>query len=585
MNNKKDFGEEFGFLDSEEESLIGRYEEMLAQGRASYFDVSEFEDIIDYYSDRFELKKAMQAIAFAEKVHPFSPSIRLIKASLFAFTNKPRKALSIIFQLEQSEHVIDLDPFRLKLSKAYALILTGKVREGLAVQHDLLNSEAIDLFDVEQVLTIVTNGLLEQDRCEEAIRNLKNFRDKVERSPVLLDCLANAYVELDDLESAAACYKKCVEKNPFDPQMWCNLADVLEGVDEAMQAYDYALLLDEKMPQAYCGKAELLNETGKIEEAGELLLKGVNVCPYDMELFDMLMEHYEATLDYDTALLLCRTMVEENPGNPHLWLSLARVCCYMELFEEALMACDTSALIDEDLSADVCEVKASIYLAMGLPEKELEMYEKLLKADKHNLLLACEVGMLYESRGELDVAYRVYAAAINANPDQPHLYLRMSMLLDSGNRPEDAYRYAQRAVALDDRCSDAWYLLATLQRRRGEPKEMLRSLKRALAGREHCPGAIEMLYELVVEDTPGTTPLLKLAEKRCAGAPIAQPHCYMAALHFSLQDMEKCLTCLERALNINARYSLEFFFKLCPKAKKSAEVKTLCRLYKKAGNK
>jgi tetratricopeptide (TPR) repeat protein len=583
VDNIKDFGEEF--LDSEEEALVGRYEDMLAQGRACYFDVSECEEIIDYYRNRYELEKAMQAVNMAEKLHPLALPIQLMKASLFAFCNKPRKALNIILRLEQSKDMHDLDLFGLKLTKAYALILVGKIREALALQQDMLDNEAADNFDVEQVLFIMTSGLLTAGKYEEVIQNLQRFEGKMQLSPELLGSMASAYAELDNVGMAVEYYKKGIAQDPFDPAMWCDLADMQEDSDEAMTAYDYALLLDEKMPQAYCGKAALLSEMGMEDEAGALLLKGINTCPYDADLYDMLMAYYEATEDYDGAMQCCKKMIGENPYNPYLWIGFARACCYMERYEEALEACDTTVLLNEDMSADMYEVKASIYQAMGLPDKELEMYEKMLKCDVHDLSMVYEIGALYEDRGEPEVAYKIYADAIYANPDDAHLFFRMAVLLDSANMVEEAYRCAQRAVALDRQNSRTWGLLATLQRRKGDRQEMLHSLKQSLTGKEGSAAAIVLLYELIVKDKEsGAMPLLKYAEKSCRSIPVALPHCYMAALYFSLCSIEKCLRSLEQALSIDADCSPKAFFEICPKAKKIPEVKNLCRLYKKNGS-
>jgi tetratricopeptide (TPR) repeat protein len=580
VNNTKDFEEEFP--DSEEKALIGRYEDMLAQGSACYFDVSECEEIIDYYRDRYELEKAMQAVGIAEKLHPFALPIQLIKASLYAFYNKPRKALNIIMRLEQSENIQGLDLFGLKLTKAYALISIGKIREALALQQDMLDNEAADNFDAEQVLTIITNGLLMEGKYEEAIQNLQRFENKMQLPPELLGSMAGAYAELNDVDMAVEYYKKSIAQDPFNPMIWCDLADVQEDNDKAMEAYDYALLLDEKMADAYCGKAALLNEMGMEKEVGAVLLKGVNTCPYNAELYDMLMEHYEETKDYDSAMQCCKKMVGKDPHNPHLWINFARACCNMEQYEEALEACDTTLLLNEDLKAEIYEVKASIYLAMGLLDKELEMYEKMLKCDVHDLALVREIGELYEERGEPLIAYKIYAAATDANPNDAHLFFRMAALLDSANMAEEAYRCAQQALALDKRNSMMWCFLATLQRKRGERREMLHSLKQSLTLKECTAAAIVLLYALIVEDKDSSAmPLLKYAEKSCMSMPMAFPHCYMAALYFSLDNMEKCLSSLERALSIDADCSPKIFFEICPKAKKVPEVKSLCRLYKK----
>lgn len=564
--------------------MISRYETMQAQGGASYFDVSECEDIIDYYDTRYEEEKAMQAVLWAEKLHPLSPSIQLIKASLFAFNNKPRKALNIIARLEQQESACELDVFRLKVSKAFALIATGKYEEAYELQQDLLHDEAIDSADVEYALTVITFGLLRQEEFLQAILNLLHFEKKIQLSSTLLGYLAYAFAEMNEVSSAVEYYKKGIAQDPFDPVLWCDMADLLDDNDEAIKAYDYALLLDEKMAPAYCGKAEALNELGMTEEAEDVLLKGIEVCPYSPDLYDLLVEYCVEKEDYDSAMAYCQKMMEQDPSYPNLWLSIARISACMEKYEDALKACDAAASLDEDMTSGACEVKASIYLAMGLPDKELEMYTAMLQNEMYDVGVAHDVGLIYETRGEYDVACQIFTEAINTNPREPTLYARMTLLLNKMNKPKEAYLYAQRTVKLDNQSSFAWSLMAATEWRCGKTEKVIPSLKKAFTCSECSVGAIAVFYEIfIANEVPNMRSLLKYVERADVDNPIA--HCYMAALFFSMNDMQKSFDRLEQALEIDPENSLPFFLELCPGAKKKTEIKRLSREYRQVNKK
>jgi tetratricopeptide (TPR) repeat protein len=582
VKNKRNFGKDF--LDSEEESLISRYEDMQAKGVSTYFDVSECEDIIDYYGMRCEIEKAVQAALWAEKLHPLAASIQLIKASLFAFNGKPRKALNIIANLEQLGPEHELNMFRLKICKAFALIATGKIKEALNIQQDLLSSEILDDVDVEHVLTVITNGMLEQEEFLEIVLNLRRFEDKIQFSTTLLSYMATAYAGVDDWTGAIECYKKGIAQDPFDPMLWCDMADLLDDEEEALAAYDYALLLDEKMVQAYRGKAELLNGLDRAEEAEKLLLKGVEVCPYDEDLYDQLVDRYVSKEDYDSAMACCQKMMEKDPRSPTLWLSIARVFAFMEKYEDALEACDTAILLDEDITSSAYELKAFIYMEMELPDKELEMYMAMLQNEMFDVAVVHEIGLIYEVRGETEVVAQIFAAAIEANPEEATLYARMSHLMHRMNKPKEAIRYAHRAVKLDSQDSLAWTFKAEIEWKCGKQKEMLHSLKKALTCIECNISAIALFYEIVCEnEIPNMLSLLEHAERAYINNPVA--HCYMAALFFSLNDMQKCLSRLKQALEMDPDDSALFFFELCPNAKKKPELQRLCSTYRQANKK
>ena len=89
------------FSDSENiNSFVARFEEMLQKNEQYFFDVDEFEDIIDYYATKDNHKKALQAVKLATSQHPASVELLLKKAQVLADSNKPRKALEVLSDIE-----------------------------------------------------------------------------------------------------------------------------------------------------------------------------------------------------------------------------------------------------------------------------------------------------------------------------------------------------------------------------------------------------------------------------------------------------------------------------------------------------
>src|SRR5205809_6328318 len=80
---------------------IERYEEMLRNEDAYFFDVDAFVNIIDYYIEKNDAVKALQVVHFATQQHPGSVEFLLRKAQLLAMISKYEQALLI---LEQAEH-------------------------------------------------------------------------------------------------------------------------------------------------------------------------------------------------------------------------------------------------------------------------------------------------------------------------------------------------------------------------------------------------------------------------------------------------------------------------------------------------
>ena len=84
-------------------SYIERFEEMLKKDEQYFFDVDEFEDIIDFYTYKNNHKRANQAVALAISQHPASIEILIKKAGVLADSNKPQKALTVLSDIEAIE--------------------------------------------------------------------------------------------------------------------------------------------------------------------------------------------------------------------------------------------------------------------------------------------------------------------------------------------------------------------------------------------------------------------------------------------------------------------------------------------------
>ncbi|NCP45840.1 MAG: hypothetical protein GW818_05300, partial [Flavobacteriales bacterium] len=82
---------------------LNRFEKMLTNNEHYFFDVEEFEDLINHYLDSNELEKAKQVIEISLEQHPSSSILKIKHAEYLASTHKPNKALEILNSIETLE--------------------------------------------------------------------------------------------------------------------------------------------------------------------------------------------------------------------------------------------------------------------------------------------------------------------------------------------------------------------------------------------------------------------------------------------------------------------------------------------------
>ena len=86
-------------------AVVKRFEDMLSAKTALFFDVDEFEDLIEYYNSKNETAKAIKVCDFALQQHPKTASLLVSCAQLYVSIHKPQEALRYLNLAES------LDPF------------------------------------------------------------------------------------------------------------------------------------------------------------------------------------------------------------------------------------------------------------------------------------------------------------------------------------------------------------------------------------------------------------------------------------------------------------------------------------------
>ena len=91
------------YFDGETLSLVRRFEKMLQQDQHFFFDVDEFEEIIEYYFFKNEQRKAFMTINQALEQHPGATSILLKMAQFHVNAKKDHEALRILKEIEHND--------------------------------------------------------------------------------------------------------------------------------------------------------------------------------------------------------------------------------------------------------------------------------------------------------------------------------------------------------------------------------------------------------------------------------------------------------------------------------------------------
>ena len=120
-------------------NLVVRYEQYLDGKAAGYFDVEEFEKIVDYYLMNTQNTKAKKALELALKLHPANNSLFAKKAKIHLLLGDATSALNILDRLAIT------DDYEVNLLRIDALLKIGKKDDAIAITGKLITSDSEDI--------------------------------------------------------------------------------------------------------------------------------------------------------------------------------------------------------------------------------------------------------------------------------------------------------------------------------------------------------------------------------------------------------------------------------------------------------
>ena len=98
----------------EERGLIKKFEEQLKNNSFQFFDVSEYETIVQHYIEHFNFAKGIKAGKMALEQYPFSSEISILLAQCYIGKEEYPKALKVIDDA-QNLNPNDLDLVTIKV--------------------------------------------------------------------------------------------------------------------------------------------------------------------------------------------------------------------------------------------------------------------------------------------------------------------------------------------------------------------------------------------------------------------------------------------------------------------------------------
>jgi len=413
------------FNDDSLRELIKIFEDKASANDSFFFDVEEYEILIDYYIEKENFKYITLLLKYASEQHPSSTSILLKKAQYFAYNDKNEKALEILTQLEK------IDPFNLDIIFTKGAIYSNLQRYEKAIEeYKKALSKADELDEVYINIAYEYQYLGNYNKAIEYF--IKAFN--ISKDENILSDLSLCYEIIEKNEEFTDYIIKYIEQNPYSYKAWFYLGtayNLMAESEKAIEAFDFSIAIDEKKPEAYYSKAITYFQNDNFSEAIKVYLELLDFEDNKALVYYYLGECYEKLADYEKSIYYYSLSINCDEYFDEAWLG--RGVSYFELRMNQQAIQDIKKAIE--LNGNSSEYKLILAEVLFIDNKfneAIEIYENIISVDPKNTNAWLDYSDALRANFDIEKAIYIILKGVEENPDETELLYRLAayQLLD-----------------------------------------------------------------------------------------------------------------------------------------------------------
>ncbi len=431
------------FPNDDDHLALSKFESMLQSNKVYFFDSEEFEGIVYYYMDSGKINLAKKAIALSLTQHPTSVSLKLIKVELLIFEDRLKEAEKLLQSLESIDPTFD----EIYIQRAAIFSKSDNHNEAIIELNKALKITN-DLGDVHALLGMEYLFLEQFDTARKSFEIC--LEDDVEDYAALYNIIY-CFDMLDSHTDAIEFLNNYIDENPYCEVAWHQLGrqfTTLEKYNEAIRAYDYAILIDEYFIGAYLEKAKVFEIQKKYEDA--ILNYIITLKLDDPTAFTYLQiaNCYEKLENNKMAIKYYHNAVVEDPMLDKAWLLLTNLYLEDGNPQKALYFIQKALEVDGE-NYDFLNQFAEINIHLNLFEEASKAFQKSIQLGDKRLEVYLAFTDTLHFIGDYDDALQNLFEAEKIYTESAEIYYRLGGICNLLRKNDAVILYVEKALKLD----------------------------------------------------------------------------------------------------------------------------------------
>jgi tetratricopeptide (TPR) repeat protein len=414
--------------------LLEQYVNLRSGKSHSFIEEDAFERIIDYFDDQDDLAKALEAAETGLDYFPYSSILLIKKADLLIATRHYADALELLDQAA----LYDSSDINLYILRTDAYLALDQQLNAVQVLE-----EALLLFEGEEKLELLFELADVYDDYEEFDKVFDCLKLILEQEPVNEEALYKICFWTDFTgrnEESIRLHQAIIEEYPYSELAWFNLAAAYQGIklyEKAIDAYQYAVVIDEKFDYAYRNMGDAYIRMRKYKEAIEVLERVLELTRPEEVIYEAIGHCHHRLGKFAQARFNYRKASHMNPQDTKLNYKIALTYINEEQWESAVKQLEIAMRLNRNapeynLAMGECMLNLGNYKEAVI-RFGVVVHNRPRNVTARESLIRC----LYKA-GDFDLAAKQSLAALEATDCKPLFYFLYSAALFAGGKPKEA---------------------------------------------------------------------------------------------------------------------------------------------------
>lgn len=413
--------------------LLKQYDNLKNGRKNSFIEEDAFEKIINHFEEKENLGKALEAAELATDQYPYSSVLLIRKADVLLSSRRYQEAL---FVLNKSE-LLDSTDIKLYILKTDVLLALDQQEKAV-----ILLERALQLFEGEDRIELLFELADVYDDYEEFDKVFDCLKIILEEEPNNEEALYKICFWTDHTgrnEESIRIHQKIIDAFPYNELAWFNLAAAYQGLklfEKAIDAYQYAVTIEEKFDYAYRNMGDAFIRLRKYKEAIEALERVLELSKPEDVIYEAIGHCYDRLHQYAQARFYYRKASHMNQGDSRLFYKIA--CTYFneEQWEASAKQLDHSLQIHRR-QAEYNLLMGECKMQLGFFKEAIQYFSNVVRVRAHNktgweALIRC----LYKGEFFEEALEQSRAALRNTDNKPIFLFYKSAALLALGRTKE-----------------------------------------------------------------------------------------------------------------------------------------------------